>query len=120
MVSEMGREVLTVLVPAAAEVLLLALCLSVWLRLRRLGLGGVCELTLAALVVDGIGQGWQLWLRLGRPAGVAWLAHLMVCALMLYVVYRLGELPAQVRGLCLPAELAKSEGSKEEEAEASG
>ena len=116
----MTSEALVTVVPAAAEVLLLLLCLEVGARLRRLRIGGVTELTLGALVADGLGQGWQLWLRLGRPAGVAWLAHILVCALMLYVLYRLGELLARMRGMCLAAELAKSEYLREEEAGASG
>lgn len=90
--------VLTVLVPAAAEMLLLGLCVGVAMRLRRLRIGGVYQLTLAGIALDGVSQAWQLWLRVGRPAGVAWLLHLVLCYMMPYILLRLGELLARLRG----------------------
>lgn len=90
-------DLLTVLVPAAAEVLLLGLCLRVAVRLRRLEVGGVYQLTLAGIAVDGLSQGWQLGLRLGRPAGLAWLLHVALCYMMLYLLLRLGDLLARMR-----------------------
>ena len=94
------REVLGLLVPATAEALLVASALGVWVRLRRQGLGGVYQLTVMALMADGLAQAWQLGLRWGQPAGVAWLVHLMVCGLLLYVMHRLGHLLRRVRERC--------------------
>lgn len=85
------------LVPAGTEGLLLGLGLGVWVQLRRLRVGGVYQLTAAALVLDAMSQAWQLRLRLGQPAGVTWLLHVAVCAVMLYVLHRLGHLLARMR-----------------------
>jgi hypothetical protein len=100
----MDGEVLLVLVPVGTEGLLVALCLSVWARLRQLGIGGVYQVTVAAIIADAVSQTWQLWLRLGQPAGVAWLLHTALAALMLYVLYRLGHLLARMRQTCPPLE----------------
>lgn len=86
-----------VIVPAAAEGLLLTACLLVWVKLRALRINGVCELTLAAITIDAGVQSWQLWLRAGGPAGVAWLLHAMLSYVMVYVLYRLGELLWRLR-----------------------
>ena len=94
-------------VPTGAHVLLLVLCLKVWACLRRLAVGGVYQWTLAAIMVDGAAQGGQLCARLGHPAGIVWLVHMMLCAVMLYVLYRLGELLAHVRQVCVAPGLAK-------------
>jgi hypothetical protein len=93
----MSGNGLLLVVPAATEALLLGSCLLVWLQLRRLGVRGVCQLTLAAVVVDALGQGWQLWQMLGRPAGVIWLVHVSLSYLMVYIVYRLGRLLGQLQ-----------------------
>lgn len=87
----MNNELL-VLVPAGAEALLLAMCLLVWLRLRELKVNGVCQLTLAAIIVDAVVQTWQLGRQCGSPAGVPWLLHAMLSYMMVYVLYRLGEM----------------------------
>ena len=88
---------LCVVVPFAAEALLVCLCVLVWLRLRELEVNGVCQWTLAAVGLDTVTQGWQLWLRAGRPAGVAWLLHAALSFTMVYILYRLGELLAHLR-----------------------
>lgn len=110
----MGHEALTALVPGAAEALLVGLGLAVWVRLRQLGVGGVCQVTAAAIVMDAVSQTWQLWLRLGRPAGVVWLLHAAVCALLLYVLYRLGYLLACKRRGCPPVALIEEQVLAEE------
>jgi hypothetical protein len=120
MVKAMMNEALLVLVPAGAEGLLLGLSLSVWARLRQLGVGGVYQLTVLAVVVDAVSQTWQLWLRLGRPAGVAWLLHVGVCYLMVYVLYRLGHLLARMRQACPPVVLVEERVLAEEGGQASG
>ncbi|MBU0610884.1 MAG: hypothetical protein KKI08_23595 [Armatimonadetes bacterium] len=107
MVKAMMGEALVVLVPAAAEGLLVGLSLSVWVRLRRLGIGGVYQLTVGAIVLDAVSQAWQLWARLGRPAGGGWLLHAAVSALTLYVLYRLGHLLARMRQACPPVGLVE-------------
>ena len=88
---------LCIVVPAAAEGLLLGLCLLVWWRLRGLGVNGVCQWTLVAITVDAITQGWQLWVRAGEPAGLIWLLHTALSYTMVYVLYRLGELLWKLR-----------------------
>ncbi|MEN6641982.1 MAG: hypothetical protein ABFE08_06010 [Armatimonadia bacterium] len=93
----MGTNEWMVIVPAAAEGLLLTACLLVWMKLRTLRVSGVCELTLGAITVDAAVQSWQLWLRAGGPAGVAWLLHAMLSYVMVYVLYRLGELLWRLR-----------------------
>ncbi len=85
---------LMLLVPTGAEALLLGLSLGVWRRLRALRPSGVYQLTVGAIIVDAAGQAWQLWQRLGQPAGLSWLVHIAFCYLILYVLYRLGELQA--------------------------
>jgi hypothetical protein len=97
MVRVMMGEALIVLVPALAEGLLLALCLMVALRVRRLGGGGVYQLTLAAIGMDAGSQVYQLCARLGHPAGVLWLLHVVMCYTVLYILHRLGELLARMR-----------------------
>jgi hypothetical protein len=114
MVTAMGHEALTALVPGAAEALLIGLSLTVWVRLRRLGVGGVYQVTAAAIATDAVSQTWQLWLRLGRPAGVVWLLHTAVCALLLYVLYRLGYLLARRRRAHPPVALVEEQVLAEE------
>jgi len=104
------NEAMLMLIPAGAEGLLVGLSLSVWVQLRRLGIGGVYQLTVLAIVVDAASQAWQLWLRLGRPAGLAWLLHVAVCYVMLYVLHRLGHLLARMRQAPTPRQVLVEEG----------
>ena len=99
---KMTSELLPVLVPAGSELLLLAMCLMVWTRVRRLGASGIGQWTLVVIVVDGCGQVWHLMEHLGRPAGVTWLIHVSLSYLMVYVLYRLGECLRRVKMNCPP------------------
>jgi len=106
---------LMLLAPMGAEALLLGLSLCVWRRLRALGLSGVYQLTVGAIIVDAACQAWQLWQRLGQPAGLLWLIHIAFCFLMLYVLYRLGELLARKPRRCItPAPRADQNWAMEE------
>jgi hypothetical protein len=95
-------------VPALTEMLLLGLCVGVALKLRKLQIGGVCELTLAAVMVDAVAQVWHMAGHVGRPAGAAWLVHVTLSYLMVYILYRLAELLCRVRTeapACMPVRL---------------
>jgi hypothetical protein len=57
----------------------------------------VYQLTLAAIGLDAASQVWQLGARMGRPAGLLWLLHVIMCYTVLYILHRLGELLARLR-----------------------
>ena len=88
---------LSMVVPTAAEGLLICLCLLVWVKLRQLEVNGACQWTLLAITMDGLTQSWQLWLRPGQPAGVVWLLHVGLSYTMVYILYRLGKLLRRLR-----------------------
>ena len=114
----MGVNAWALVVPATTETLLLTLCVLVMLKLRRLCVNGVCELTLAAIMVDAVAQVWHMLGHVGRPAGVAWLLHVALSYLMVYVLYRLGDLLCNMRvkePVCVPVRRAMvREGGKAE------
>lgn len=90
-------EWLVTVVPMAADLLLLVVALVMAGRLRRLQLRGGYQVMVLAVAVDAAVQTWQLWERLGQPAGVAWLVHAAMSYLAVYVLYRLSELLGQLR-----------------------
>lgn len=96
----MTGEVWCVVMPAVAEALLVGCCLTVWLRLRHLGITGVCRWTLVVVGLDAVAQGMGLWAQLGQPAGLGWLVHTGLCYVVVYVLYRLGELLWRLRQSC--------------------
>lgn len=88
----MSEGLLPIVVPAMTDVLLLVACLGVWTRLRRLRMGRVGEWTLTAVMVDAAAQVWHLLSHQGNAAGVAWLIHVSLSYMIVYVLYRLGQL----------------------------
>lgn len=84
-------------VPALTEVLLLALAAVALVKLRRLRLEGVWQLTLAAVMVDAVAQVWHMAGHVGRPVGASWLVHVALSYLMVYILYRLGDLLCRIR-----------------------
>lgn len=101
-----GNEAL-ILVPVIAELMLLQASLLVCKRLRELQVNGVSQLALAAIMLDAMVQAWQLWERTGRPAGVVWLLHVSVSYMMVYILYRLGELLGSLCGECTELDRAE-------------
>lgn len=91
MVSVIDEWLVTV-VPMAADVLLMVVALVMAERLRRLQMRGGYQVMVLTVAVDAGVQTWQLWERLGQPAGVAWLVHAATSYLAVYVLYRLSEL----------------------------
>lgn len=87
----MSDGLLPIAVPMLTDLLLLTACLGVWRKLRRLGLHGVCEWTLTAMMVDAGAQMWHLLNHLGRAAGLAWLVHVSLSYIMVYVLYQLAQ-----------------------------
>lgn len=92
----MNDAVLTVLVPAGADALLMVVALALAGRLRRLQLNGCYQVIVLTVAMDAGVQTWQLWERAGQAAGVAWLVHAGVSYLAVYVLYRLSELLSRV------------------------
>jgi hypothetical protein len=84
-------------VPALTEMLLLTLAAVALVRLHRLHIDGVCELTLAAVMVDAMAQVWHMAGHVGRPVGAPWLVHVALSYLMVYILYRLGDLLCRIR-----------------------
>jgi hypothetical protein len=84
-------------VPALTEMLLLTLAGVALVKLHRLRVEGVWELTLAAVMVDAVAQVWHVAGHVGRPVGVSWLVHAALSYLMVYILYRLGDLLCRTR-----------------------
>lgn len=84
-------------VPALTEMLLLGLATVALVKLHRLRLEGVWQLTLAAVMLDAVAQVWHMAGHVGRPVGVSWLVHAALSYLMVYILYRLGDLLCRIR-----------------------
>jgi hypothetical protein len=89
-----------VVVPGLTEAALVLCCAMVWVRLRRLGVTGVCRWTLLVVGLDTLAQAHQLWMGVGRPAGVGWMLHTVVSYAVVYALYGLAGFSGRVEQVC--------------------